>query len=666
MTQRRPQTRTRPPAAPAARPARTARRLGVCSALLILGFGALAARVGQLQIGNGGKYKQLAVDLALHTIPLSAQRGSVFDRNGRDLAMSVEQTTVYVDPTLVTDPVGEAARLAPVLHIDAQSLAHTLADKGDGASPRRFAYVAHTVSDSVAKAVQNLKLPGIGFVPESARSYPAGSVGAAVVGRVRSDGVGLDGIERQYDSLLKGKPGELKIEQDPLGHDIPDTQQTRIDAQRGTDVVLTVDEDLQWQAEYSLLDQVKATGAKSGMAVVIDVTDGDVLAMATVNGATATTPAQVAGPGDDNAPLTNLFEPGSTNKLITLSWALEHGHITPSTMFAVPYSIPVDPHVKPYVDAEPHTGVAGGIEQWTTADILRESSNVGTIEIAQRMKNQEVADAMRAFGLGKQTSIAWPYQPAGLLLSPSQYYATGKYSTAIGYGVAVTGIQMLDAFATIANGGVTRPPHLLDATIDAKGVRHTASVPDGTRVVSQNTASEMTQMLEGVVSNGTGACAAIPSYVVAGKTGTAKTALATGGYSTAATMASFIGFAPAQHPRFATLVALDENNLSYGGEVAAPVFSEIMQFALQQYGVSPSDLTNTQYAAAQATAKAAGNTCAVPHGADLAAVQAHLAAAAQSQGQAQTQSQAHSQAPSQGSGAVTTTDSLPPDPSKHT
>ncbi len=650
------------------------RRLGVCSALLILGFGALAARVGQLQLASGGKYKDLSVELALHTVPLTAQRGSVFDRNGRDLAMSIEKTTVYADPTLVTDPAAEAARLAPVLHADERALLQRLSEKGSAGSPRRFVYLAHTIDDGVARIVQALKLPGIGFVPESARSYPAGAVAASVIGRVRSDGPGLDGVERQYDRLLAGKPGELVVEQDPLGHDIPNTQRTRVDAQRGTDVVLTVDEDLQWQAEYSLLDQVKATGAKSGMAVVLDVTNGDVLAMASVRGATATARAGVAGPGDNNAPLTDLFEPGSTNKLITLSWALEHGHVTADTKFEVPDSIRVDPHVAPYRDAEPHHGAPDGIEHWTTADILRESSNVGTIKIAQGMRNQEVADGMRAFGLGEPTTIDWPYQPAGLLLSPSRYYATGKYSTAIGYGVAVTGMQMLDAFATIANGGVTRPPHLLDATIDAKGARHSAVVPAGTRVVSTNTASVMTQMLEGVVASGTGACAAIPSYVVAGKTGTAKKALATGGYGDVATMASFIGFAPADHPRFATLVVLDENNLSYGGEVAAPVFSEITQFALQQYGVDPTDLTNTQYSAARATAAAAGASCALPHGSDLVAAQARLQARqarAQSQGAVEALPAARAGGVTPGrarstAGAGTTADSLPPDPSKHT
>ena len=637
--------------------------------------------MGQLQLADGSKYKQLSVDLALHKIPLTAQRGSVFDRNGRDLAMSIELTTIYADPTLVTDPVAEAAKLARVIPVREDDLLRALSAKGTPDSPRHFAYLAHAVSDRVAAAVHAMKLPGIGFVPESARSYPAGSVAAAVIGRVRSDGPGLDGIERQYDSLLAGKSGELVVEQDPLGHDIPDTQRTRVDAQRGTDVVLTLDEDLQWQAEYSLLDQVRATDAKSGMAVVIDVTNGDVVAMATVHGATATSPAAVAGSGDANAPLTDLFEPGSTNKLITLSWALEHGHVSPSTMFQVPYSIRVPGQVGgAYTDAEPHVGTADGIEHWTTADILRESSNVGTIEIAMKMKNQELADGLRAFGLGEPTTVDWPYQPAGLLIPPGQFYATGKYSTAIGYGVAVTAMQMLDAFTTIANDGVTRPPHLLDATIDAKGRRHPAVVPAGSRVVSPNTAAVMTQMLQGVVAKGTGACAAIQGYDVAGKTGTAKKALATGGYAPAATMASFIGFAPADHPRFATLVALDEKNLSYGGEVAAPVFSEIMQFALQQYGVNPTDLANRQYGQAQLTARTAGNTCVVPHGAALATVLAQRQAAAAPTSNSAAGPASNSAAapvsntgtnPAQspgttvGSGAGSTADSLPPDTSQH-
>src|SRR5262249_15739952 len=200
----------------------------------------------------------------------------------------------------------------------------------------------------------------------------------------------------QYNKLLRGQAGSLVVEQDPLGHDIPNTERTQVDARRGTDVVLTLDEDMQWQTEYSLLDQVKATNANGGMAVVLAGQTGDVPSMATVRGAKDGVAAHVASGGDSPAPLTDLFEPGSTNKLITLSWALEHGHVAPNTMFEVPYSKRVDPHVAPYTDAEPHN-TPDGIEHWTTADILRESSNVGTIMIAQRMHNQELADGLHAF-----------------------------------------------------------------------------------------------------------------------------------------------------------------------------------------------------------------------------------------------------------------------------
>jgi cell division protein FtsI (penicillin-binding protein 3) len=601
----------------------TGARLAACSAVVVVVFGALAVRVAKLQLMSGNQYLKAAVEQSLHTIPLPAERGSIFDRNGRDLAISIERSTIYADPTLVPNPAATAAKLAPILKEPVGYLRKQLS-----ARPLRFSYLAHTVDDATALRVRNLNLPGIGFVPEPARSYPDGDMGGALIGHVGGEGSGLDGIEYLYNSLLTGKSGELVVEKDPQGHDIPGTQRTDVNARRGTDVVLSIDQDLQYETEHSLLDQVIAQQAQGGMAAVMDLQTGDVLSMASIVGPSRTAPAHIALAGDRNTPLTDLFEPGSTNKLITLSWAIEHHFVTPKTMFQVPYSIRVDPHVKPYTDAEAHLGVPNGVEHWTTADILRESSNVGTIEIAQRMHNHDIADALRAFGLGTKTSIDWPGQPNGLLIDPSQYYATGKYSSAIGYGVAVTGMQMLDAFATIANGGMTRPPRLIDATIDAHGKRHSAMTPPSRRVVSQTTATTMTTMLEGVVAGGTGVCAAIPGYPVAGKTGTAKKLLPTGQYSEAH-MTSFMGFAPADHPRFAAMVVLDSPTGSFASMTAAPVWSEIMQSALTRYSIAPTDVRDAQFNAAQ-HARPPGMVCTVPHGPDLAAAvaRAHAAQAA--------------------------------------
>jgi cell division protein FtsI (penicillin-binding protein 3) len=618
---------------------------------MLIAFGLLAARVAQLQLFSGDKYTNLAAASTVREVPLNAERGSIFDRNGRDLALSIRRTTIYADPKFVADPLATAKALAPLVKVDEQTLLQRLSDKGTPEQPRRFVYIARTVSDDVASAVEAAKLPGIGFVPESARSYPAGTVAGSLIGAVHADGTGAAGIEYVYRDLLAGKPGKLVVEQDPLGHDIPNTPRSQTDAVRGTDLVLTLDENMQYEMEYSLLDQVIATQAKGGMAAIVDVKSGDVLAMSTVLGPSAKEPARVARPGERNNPLTELYEPGSTSKLITISWALEHGLVTPSTAFNVADHIYVDPAVeKPYVDHDPHE-----ITRWTTSDIMQHSSNVGTIMVAQKMHNQDMNDAVRAFGFGSKTNIDWPGQPNGLLIPPDQYFATGKYATSIGYGTAVTGMQVLGALTTIANDGVTRPARLLDATIDENGDRHAVSTPAGKRVVSSATAQQMGTMLQGVVAGGTGACAAVRGYTVAGKTGTSKKLGADGRYSDSASMASFEGFAPADNPRFAAIVVLDEplTQYQFGGTAAAPVFSEIMGFALNQYGVAGNDPGDVQFDKAMTTAVDAKTPCTVPHGQDLQARLADLAELARKQ---QEQKDAAEQA--------TTADSLPADRSE--
>lgn len=582
----------------------------------MLAFTGIALRVVELQVVNGDRYRSMALDQRLRTIPLVAERGGIFDRNGRDLAISVEQSSVYADPRLVTDAAMYASRLARVVGVDQALLYRRLSDRS-----RRFVYVARTVDDQVAAQVAALGLPGVGFVPEPKRHYPAGDVAAAVIGRVGGEGFGLDGLEALYDDELTGRAGELVVERDQHGRDIPNTERRRVEARAGTDLVLTLDQPLQYQLEHSLVDQVAATNARGGMGIVIDVRTGDVLAMATVQGPSGGESARPARAGERNRPLTDLFEPGSTNKVITVASALEQGVVRLDDVFSVTDEIVYGDHV--YRDDHEHEAM-----YWTVRDILRESSNVGTIMIATQLGNDAMSQALRDFGFGSPTAIDFPAQPAGLIADPDEW-SSGLSSLAIGYAVAVTPMQMVNVFTTIANDGTSVPPRLLDTTIDADGVRHREPTEHGVRVVSRETANAVTEMLTSVVRDGTGACAAVQGYEVAGKTGTSRKPLPSGGYSESETMASFVGFAPADDPRLAAIVVLDAPSTTYGSRAAAPVFSEVMQWALTRYRVSRTDDGEAaQFPAARARAAAEGNDCAIPHGAALERVLADRRAAA--------------------------------------
>ena len=570
-------------------------------------FCAISARLVQVQAVSADWYASKGLRQRLATVPLPAERGSIFDRDGRDLAISVQRETVWADPSLVSDPVGTAARLSPIVGVDQETLVRRLSE-----SDKRFVYVARTVDDRVAQDVRALDIAGVGFLPESKRYYPAGTVAAPVLGEVGGEGTGLGGLEYMYDDFLAGKDGEIEVERDLRGMEIPRTERRRVAAERGTDLVLTIDQALQYQVESSLVDQVEATSAKGGMAVAVDVQTGDVVAMATVDGASADGPAHPAGPEEHNRPLTDVYEPGSTNKVITVSAALDAGVVGPWTEFDVPDWIRVGDAT--FTDNEGHAQM-----RWSTTDIVRESSNVGTIQIAQALGKERLNDALIAFGLGEPTAVDFPGQASGILLDPDYYYSTGIGAVPIGYGVAVSLLQMADVFVTIANDGVTQPARLVAATIEAGGERRIEPIEAGRRVVRAETAAAMTEMLTEVVRGGTGACAAIPGYTVAGKTGTSRKQIeGVAGYSDGH-MASFIGFAPAEEPRFAVAVLLDDPVPIYGGRVAAPVFTEIMRSALRMEGVPPSPLPvgPTQWDQAAEAARVDAADCTVPHGSAL-------------------------------------------------
>jgi cell division protein FtsI (penicillin-binding protein 3) len=561
----RPRTTTKPKRAPArALPPIRLRVLGILL-VMVLAFAAIGVRLFDLQARDRTHLTSLGLGQRVRTVPIPAERGNIFDRTGKVLAVSVPQTTIVADPRVIKDPIAYAAKLAPILQVDQDSLAQRLSN-GKSA----FAYVARKVDDATTARVRKLHLIGISYQAESRRFYPTGSVAGPVIGFTGTDNNGLGGMEYRYDKLLTGSPGSVQVERDPQGNDIPGGEHQIRAAKRGQDLVLTIDQSLQWNTEQALLQGVSSMNAKGGTAVIVDVQTGDVLAMATVDGATDTQPAQVASATTNNRPITDVYEPGSTNKVITMSGAIQEGLVSPDTTFDdIGQSVNVGG--TDYEDVEDHPSTM------SVADILAQSSNVGTIKIAGMLGKDNLAKYLDAFGFGQPTGLGLPGESSGSSFDAAQYTDTSMGSIPIGYGIAVTAMQMLDVYTTIANHGMTRPPRLVDATVGADGKRHDATLPAPRPIVSAATADAVKGMLRKVVTEGTGVKADIPGYPVAGKTGTARKAP----YDTGEYNASFAGFAPVDNPRLSAIVVMDSPEGSiFGADAAAPVFQQIMRFAL--------------------------------------------------------------------------------------
>lgn len=541
---------------------------------MALGLSAVVLRLTQVQALSAAEYAEKGTVQRLRKITLAAERGSIFDRNGIDLALSVSQQTVWANPRVVDDPAGYAAKLAPVLGVSEKTLAGRLSKK-----KAAFVYLARKVDETTAEAVRQLDLPGVDFVPESKRFYPSGTLAAPVLGEVGLDNQGLAGLEVTWERSLSGRPGELVVERDPDGRRIPQGRYRLRPAVRGRDLVLTIDQSLQFEVERALVEAVAGATARGGTAIVSDVRTGAILAMANVYGDGGGNARPASSP-ERNRAVTDVYEPGSTNKVITMSGALEEALVTPETRFAVPDQLQVGNHV--FSDHEPHPPM-----DWSVTDILVQSSNIGTIMVAHKLGKERLDGYLRAFGFGSRTGVGFPGEATGLLLDPDSWYVTSMGTVPIGNGLAVSAIQMLNVYVTIANGGVWRPPMLVGATVDADGVRHPIEPGPVRRVVSARTAGRLNEMLGQVVGEGTGRNAAIPGYTAAGKTGTARKPLVGArGYS-GEYVASFVGFVPAEAPRLAAVVVLDEPTPIYGGQVAAPVFARIMQYALRLERIPP-------------------------------------------------------------------------------
>lgn len=542
-------------------------------------FGALFVRVAQLQAVNPDRLIAFGEQQRIVQVPLPAPRGSLLDRNGEPLALSLNRPTIWADPTEVTAPAATANALGAVLGVDADQLQQALTAEGG------FAYLARQVDQDRADEVMAMDLPGIHLMEEPARENPADDLAAPLLGQVDVDHVGIAGLEARFDDRLAGRAGELVVERDLEGNTIASGDQQKVAPVRGQDLTLTIDRTLQHAAEQALIDQVIAVGAHGGMAVITEPSTGDVLAMADVEATTAEDGSRQVSVSDTNNSVTDVFEPGSVAKIITIAAALEEGVVTPDTVFEVPSVVYVDGYE--FADVHDH-----GTSQWSVAEILTQSSNVGTILIARELGEEQLDRYMRSFGFGRPTGLDLPRESSGLLLPLEDWTATSLSTIALGQGISVTAAQAAAAVNVIANGGTYVAPRIIAAADDEDGVPRPTDPAPARRVVSEGTARQMAAMMTSVVSEGTGVEAAIDGYPVAGKTGTARKPLEGGGYEDADGnyhyVAAFAGFVPANRPALSVTVVIDEPTADiYGGTVSAPVFRRLAEEALRRLGVAP-------------------------------------------------------------------------------
>ena len=516
---------------------------------------------------------RIAQQQQTRVVELPAHRGAILDRDGRELAVGKPAQTVFATPYLLDEPKAAARALSVALQITKKRERRAL--ENALARPRRgFAYVARKVDPALAKAALALDLPGVGAYAEEERSYPMKGSAAQVLGVIDIDGIGIAGVEKAYDEQLAGVAGSEVIVRDPAGHALRTVRETQ--PTPGEIVRLTLDEDIQYWTEDVLEHTVRGSGATAATAIVMDPRTGEILAMANVpkvkDNIFGRKPAF-----DRNRCLTDIYEPGSIFKLVTISGALADGLVKPTSKFALPPSLTI-------YDRTINESHARGTVTYSVREILQWSSNVGAVKIGMMMGKERLLKWMDAFGFAKLTGVDFPGEAAGIVPPAKRWSGTSIANIPMGQGIAVTPLQMAVAFSTVANGGVAVKPRLVaqvGATAYDEVQQH--------RVISATVAREVRAMLATAVAKGTGVKAQIPGYEVAGKTGTAEKPLPDGsGYSQTDYVASFVGMVPADHPRLVVLVAVDSPRTSiYGGDIAAPAVQKIMRFALQQLEIAP-------------------------------------------------------------------------------
>ncbi len=554
----------------------------VCLALSLTGLG---LRVFWIQVVEAPAYAKKAADQRRRDMVITPKRGVIYDREGQPLAISTEARTIYAVPSAVRDPAAVAVRLAEVLGGKPADYEKRLRRRSS------FVYIARKVELERAKRIEAMGIKGIAFLEDSERTYPSGELACQVLGFVGVDDKGLAGIEKQYDAVLAGKPGSVLAECDRFGRPILGGVMRTVDKVDGHDIVLTIDKDIQYQAQVELAATVQQFGARAGSVLVMDPRDGGILAMASTPTFDPNDLKHADPKAFGNRPICQAYEPGSTIKPFIAAAALDKGVFKPDSKFDLPSTLTVGGRVIHEAHDRPNV-------EYTLTEIIANSSNIGAVKIGLALGKQSIYDYYTRFGMDAKTGVDFPGEARGDIPAPARWSASSIGNIPFGQGMTATPLQIARALSAIAEGGESVTPHFL---LSVPG-QETAAWPK-TRVISAEAARQMTAVLEQVVTNGTGTSARVAGYDVAGKTGTAQVAKH-GNYADGAYVASFVGFLPAADPRALIVVVIDEPTKGeYGGAVAAPMFSRLAQFTVDHLKIPPTvTATKRPRAAAEATA----------------------------------------------------------------
>jgi len=566
----------------------TTRRLRLVRAAVVVAFAALAIRLFMVQVVDHNHYETLSVAQVHEDLTTTALRAGIYDRYGQILAVSRPTSMVIADDFQIAHPLTEARAMSPIVKVPVRKLTSLLSEH------HGYVILNNALDLSSGHQLSSMAFPGIVVQNSSVRTYPDGPIATSVIGGTNAAGAGSAGLEYEYQSQLAGQTGITRAFVSPAGVNLPNSHSTVIRrAKPGVGLELTIDTSLQFVVERALARQLKSTDAITGTAVIMDVKTGEILADASL--VNTKTPAGVLGPVPawgksigvpgieqtiNNLPFTQAYEPGSVFKIVTFSAALQAGVVTPNTVITVPNGIIVGGRY--FHDAENH-----GLEHLTVTQVLAQSSNIGTYKIGLRVGEAGLLAQVERMGFGQVSPVNFPGETAGLLVNAASWYASDAAALPIGQVDAVPPIQVLDAFNTIANGGVYVAPKLVRGYVYANG-QVKATPPSPTHeVLSSSVDATMVKMLKEVVLVGTGTNAIIPGYSVAGKTGTAsipypgKDKLMYGAFN-----ATFVGFAPADAPVLSMIVVLERPLTTiYGGSAAAPVFQQVMSYALHHYSI---------------------------------------------------------------------------------